>query len=281
MDAADLAQAQGLSPLHSPLLTSHNSPYVHVSLVIIDINANIQRETYPPSANTGAHAARCLYPSPSPSPFPCPTVISPQPTIFRSFPTPFLLPLFPSLFVSFIIAFFLQIHIIEHCPPFINPSRPPSPSPLSLWDTPPLAPHIIIDVIYSGGDIAHASNTGVIDGLLAGQAYSIQFEILQCDLGGSSERVTGVTLDGVELGACNPTGGDYDCTFYTCPLDSKSSVFTATASTVDVDVRLSGHSWDCDCDTTTWECSEQGKIGGRTPVTMAARFTLIKGMLWS
>ena len=44
--------------------------------------------------------------------------------------------------------------------------------------------------------------------------YLINWKVLKCDLGSSSERLVSLKLDGKELGECNPPGGDYDCTFY-------------------------------------------------------------------
>ena len=35
-----------------------------------------------------------------------------------------------------------------------------------------------------------------------------------------------------------------------------------------------GHSWDCDCDQQTWDCSREKTVGGRTKVTAVGRFTL-------
>lgn len=41
---------------------------------------------------------------------------------------------------------------------------------------------------------------------------------------------------------------------------------------VDVNVRLTGHSKDCDCDMNTWECSEEGTVAGRTGMTAVGKF---------
>ena len=39
-------------------------------------------------------------------------------------------------------------------------------------------------------------------------------------------------------------------------------------------MRFVEHSRDCDCDTSTWECSRENTVAGRTPVEAVARFTL-------
>jgi hypothetical protein len=39
-------------------------------------------------------------------------------------------------------------------------------------------------------------------------------------------------------------------------------------------MKFSGHSRDCDCDTSTWECSREYAVEGRTPVTAVGHFSL-------
>lgn len=108
-----------------------------------------------------------------------------------------------------------------------------------------------------------------------GATYVVQkFEVLRNDLGGASEKVTSIKVNGVELGECNPDGGDYDCTYFDC---QKTHTFSTTSTQLTVQMTLTGHSWDCDCDTTTWECSKEDTWEGRTPrtpVTSVARITL-------
>jgi len=120
------------------------------------------------------------------------------------------------------------------------------------------------------------SNTGSIT-LVPNANYIVTFEILRNDLAGGKgqEWVTGVLIDGESFGECAPDGGDQDCTFFTCELEKKR--FQSVSGNVDLDVQLQGHSWDCDCDTSTWECWAQestlSSVPGRTPMTAVGRFT--------
>jgi len=130
----------------------------------------------------------------------------------------------------------------------------------------------ITHVVYSEGTKAYAVNPGEIP-VVKGKSYRVNFEILRNDLGSDSEYVTMVVIQGRAYGGCNPDGGDYDCTFYNC---TRSAPFYVTASsdTLYVEVRIVGHSWDCDCDIKTWQCSKENTIGGRTKMTAVGRFTL-------
>ena len=130
----------------------------------------------------------------------------------------------------------------------------------------------IVKVVYSAGNVPTHHNTGLID-VKPGVSYTVSFEILRNDLQSWSEYVSDVIVDGQSLGKCNPDGGDYDCTFFRCPFTGK--VVTPKASQIAVNIKIVGHSRDCDCDTTTWDCSsEQLRVPGRTPVTAVGRFTL-------
>ena len=126
-------------------------------------------------------------------------------------------------------------------------------------------------MVYSEGTTSTTSNTGTID-VIAGTTYNVNFEILRNDLGHSSEYVTDVLIDGKSLGACHPDGGDYDCTFFSCPFGQVA--ITPASSQIDVDIQIRGHSWDCDCDKVTWECSKQETVAGRAPMSAVGRFTL-------
>jgi len=99
-------------------------------------------------------------------------------------------------------------------------------------------------------------------------------EVLRNDLGSDSERVSAIQFDGTSMGDCNPDGGDYDCTMYDCASTLSSMYYTATASTIAVELTFTGHSHDCDCDTTSWECSKENTVSGRTAMTAVARVTL-------
>ena len=54
--------------------------------------------------------------------------------------------------------------------------------------------------------------------------YTVNVEILRNDLADWDETVQDITLDGRSIGGCNPDGGDFDCTFFNCPITSASAV---------------------------------------------------------
>ena len=102
-------------------------------------------------------------------------------------------------------------------------------------------------------------------------------EVLRNDLGHSSEKLATVTLDGKHMlpsAGCNPPGSDYACDFWKCPVVSAAKVMSKTGS-IAVAFNVIETSYDCDCDTKTWQCSsELKKVKGRTPMEAAVRFTL-------
>jgi len=99
-------------------------------------------------------------------------------------------------------------------------------------------------------------------------------EALRNDLGDAGEYVAGVKLDGVSMGSCKPNGGDYDCTFFQCPLSGVKEVVSASGKII-VEMHYKGHSWDCDCDMQSWTCSRESTVAGRKPMTAVMRFTLM------
>ena len=134
-------------------------------------------------------------------------------------------------------------------------------------------------VIYSNGTDAQywPSASGTIE-LVAGMAYEVVVEILRNDLGNAWEYATDVRIGGTSLGWCKPDGSDYDCTFYTCSSPTGSQfaspfLYNSSTDVTTLEIDLTGHSHDCDCDTTTWECSQEYTVEGRTPMTATARFT--------
>ena len=129
-------------------------------------------------------------------------------------------------------------------------------------------------MIYSSGTTASTDNRGTIT-VVPNQKYWAKFEILRNDLGHSHEYVVDVIVGGTSLGRCNPDGGDYDCSFYDCSSEQQSVVVSSATAELGVNIKLTGHSRDCDCDTATWACSKEGTVGGRTAVTAVGRVTLV------
>ena len=142
----------------------------------------------------------------------------------------------------------------------------------------------IVVMVYTDGTTAQDVQTGTAT-VVPGATYTIKTEILRNDLGSADERVTSILVDGVELGGCNPDGGDYDCTFFDCSSTAETHTITPTSNELHFELHYVGHSWDCDCDTTTWESgdtscsSELDAVSGRSAMTAVARFTLTRQLL--
>merc|ERR1711884_822100 len=134
------------------------------------------------------------------------------------------------------------------------------------------APGNITTVIYTTRDEGTQRNNRGNITVQPGVEYAVSVEILRNDLASSDERVDDITLDGNSIGGCNPDGGDYDCTFFNCPI-APATVVSQTGN-VEVNMVYMGHSWDCDCDQQTWNCSRENSVPGRTPVNAVGRFLL-------
>jgi hypothetical protein len=170
-------------------------------------------------------------------------------------------------------------------PPPTPPPTPPLTPPATPPPTPPPVqasfPQTIMLVMQGNNDglqiVETASSTGT--GFVVGRTYSVQsVELLRNDLGGSAEYASSIKLAGVEVGTCGitPDGGDYDCTFFDC---GKTLTFTAQNVNPTFEITVTGHSGaahsvPCDCDTSTWECSQENTVSGRTPMRIVARVTV-------
>ena len=104
--------------------------------------------------------------------------------------------------------------------------------------------------------------------------YNVKVEVLRNDLGEPNEKVSKITFDGTVIGDCNPDGGDDDCTFFDCQDSIQNSPVSSETGSILAALTYEGHSWDCDCDKETWECSRENQIATRIPMTAVARITL-------
>ena len=68
--------------------------------------------------------------------------------------------------------------------------------------------------------------------------YYMQIEVLRNDLGDNGERVSKITVDGVDVGDCDPDGGDYDCTFFDCQDSLEYQIVSAINGSISVSFRL-------------------------------------------
>ena len=128
-------------------------------------------------------------------------------------------------------------------------------------------------MVYGEGKETKSTYESVIN-VIPNLQYQLQVEVLRNDLESASERVSRITFDDVDIGDCNPDGGDYDCNFFDCHNTIQTKTISSETGSIPVSLTYQGHSWDCDCDKETWICSRENEIAGRTPMTAAARFTL-------
>lgn len=143
--------------------------------------------------------------------------------------------------------------------------------------------NVISFMVYGEGNLGNIGTetyTGIATGLNPETDYVISFEILQNDLASPSEKVLAATVDGTNIlegGECNPDGDDFDCTFFDCAMSSSDIVRKFTASSVPLEITLTGHSRDCDCvrndDPTKWQCYKENTHEGATPMMAVGRFT--------
>ena len=104
--------------------------------------------------------------------------------------------------------------------------------------------------------------------------YNINVEVLRNDLGGQDEKVSTITLNGVNIGNCNPDGGDYNCTFFDCKASIEKETISSKNGSILASLTFEGHSRDCDCNKQTWNCSKENTVPGLAPMTAVARVIL-------
>ena len=112
--------------------------------------------------------------------------------------------------------------------------------------------------------------------------YGIKVEVLRNDLAGDWEKVSAITVSGVNIGECNPDGTDFDCTFYDCTSSMTKTTLSFQNESVKVVLHFQGHSSDCVCDKDTWEGVTEQRHSTNpnfTSMIAVARITLtpIKG----
>ena len=111
--------------------------------------------------------------------------------------------------------------------------------------------------------------------------YYIKLEVLMNDLGASNEKVSDIVFNGISIGECNPDCGimtepecDYACIFYDCTPFLTSNTISSATESLDVKLTYQGHSKDCDCNTSTWQCQIEDTDPRLTPILALARITL-------
>ena len=142
-------------------------------------------------------------------------------------------------------------------------------------------PEMIKHMVYGEGKQTKRTYESTIN-VVPFVDYYLKIEVLRNDLESDDERVSKITIDGVEVGDCNPDGGDYDCTFFNCQDSLQYQVVSSINGSISVAFTYEGHSWDCDCNKETWTCSKENTVKGLTPMTAVARITLtpyLQGML--
>ena len=132
---------------------------------------------------------------------------------------------------------------------------------------------VIEHMVYGEGKQTRSIYESVIN-VVPNLDYYLKIEVLRNDLQSYDERVSKITIDGHDVGNCNPDGKDYDCTFYDCRDSIQYEVVSSNTGLMSVAFTYEGHSWDCDCDKQTWTCKKENTVSGLTPMTAVARIKL-------
>ena len=124
--------------------------------------------------------------------------------------------------------------------------------------------------------------TSTVTGLIGGQTYTVLLFAFQSDLGQSDEYVTSFEVAGTSMSpsTCNPTGGDYACTYFLC--GSVTITVPAGQTSVTASYSVTGASHDCDCALdgggVITECKGQGTLSlpaGSTRVYVSAGYKMV------
>ena len=106
-------------------------------------------------------------------------------------------------------------------------------------------------------------------------SYNIFVEVLRSPKRSLKEEITKIIIDDVDIGPCNPTDNTTECGFLSCP-NTEDTPYTVMSETgvVDVVIEYEGHSWGCNCDISTWQCSFEFSHSQQVPMVAVARITI-------
>ena len=125
----------------------------------------------------------------------------------------------------------------------VNPNRTQVAAVARFHLTPYHHADPIVVMAYSAGKTPQynpsASATATVT---PGVIYTVMVEVLREDLGSSSERYDAIRLGDsghnlINIGGCNPDGGDYDCTFFEYPSLGHEAQTSRSASALHSRVR--------------------------------------------
>ena len=107
--------------------------------------------------------------------------------------------------------------------------------------------------------------------------YSISIDNLRHKKTDSVQKFDKIIVGGLELGNCQPEVYRNNCTFVPCSniKQAKNTIKSETGE-IDIVVEVEGHSWACNCDTKSWECSEPKNSVKQMPIVVAAKIKLEK-----
>ena len=120
------------------------------------------------------------------------------------------------------------------------------------------------------------------------QWYFVRIEVMRGDTDQAHEKVSSITINGDNVGSCNPSGSG-DCTFFDCPFENqtnqadhlKVTSIRSVGELIDIELSYSSQvdiDMSCYCDYLTGTCGKRQYFPSGAPIVhtfAAARVTLI------
>ena len=106
-------------------------------------------------------------------------------------------------------------------------------------------------------------------------SYNVMVEVLSSSNLSAHESLTGVVLDGQDLGSCSPKANSTSCTFSICKeISEKETIIVSKGGAIDLVMRFFNHSSRCNCDPIAWKCSPELTDSRQISMVAVARIVL-------
>ena len=89
-------------------------------------------------------------------------------------------------------------------------------------------------------------------------------------------------MDDIDFGHCNPPSlTTTDCSFSICPtINKESPSILSKRGTIEVLIEFQNHSWACNCDKSSWNCSQDFTNSRQVPMVAVAKVVLRQTTLY-
>ena len=106
-------------------------------------------------------------------------------------------------------------------------------------------------------------------------SYSVMVEVLGSSKTSVHESLTGVVLDGQDLGSCSPKANSTSCVFSMCKeISEKETIIASKGGKIDLVMTFFNHSSRCNCDPISWKCSPELTDSRQISMVAVARIVL-------